>query len=156
MKACSKTRRREGTLLWSRWRGGKREGMPKTANNSSAKARQLRRPAIGVSQVHPKPLGFGEGRDNRSDAPVKGRIIMGMGCNARHIQKIIVKAVCAENRMHSLKGGLMEKGPALVLVPRHKLPMLDPDVGDCCAMFRAFVYVLTPMRCSNLCALLRR
>jgi hypothetical protein len=33
MRACITTRRREGTLLWSRRRGGKREGMPETANN---------------------------------------------------------------------------------------------------------------------------
>jgi hypothetical protein len=31
-KARKITRRREGTLLWSRRRGGKREGMPETAN----------------------------------------------------------------------------------------------------------------------------
>ena len=33
MKARSKTRWREGTLLWSRRPGGKCEGMPETANN---------------------------------------------------------------------------------------------------------------------------
>jgi hypothetical protein len=32
MKACSKTRWREGALLWSSRSGGKREGMPETAN----------------------------------------------------------------------------------------------------------------------------
>ena len=94
MKARSKTRWREGTLLWSRRRGGKREGMPETANNPSVKARQLVRPAIGVSQVWPGPTGFGASSDNRSDAPVKGRIVRGKGRHARHIKKIIVK-LCA-------------------------------------------------------------
>jgi hypothetical protein len=32
-KACNTTRWREGTLLWSRRRRGKREGMPEMANN---------------------------------------------------------------------------------------------------------------------------
>jgi hypothetical protein len=45
VKARNKTRWREGTLLWSRRQGGKREGMPETANNPSVKARQLVCPA---------------------------------------------------------------------------------------------------------------
>ena len=40
-KALNKTRWREGNLLWLRRRGGKREGMPETANNLVVKARQL-------------------------------------------------------------------------------------------------------------------
>ena len=40
-KARIRTRWREGTLLWSRRRGGKREGMPETANTPFGKARQL-------------------------------------------------------------------------------------------------------------------
>ena len=48
-KACNTTRRREGTLLWSRRRRGKREGMPVMANNPFDKARQLDGPAMGVS-----------------------------------------------------------------------------------------------------------
>jgi len=38
-KARKITRRREGTLLWSRRRGGKREGMPETANTPLEKKR---------------------------------------------------------------------------------------------------------------------
>ena len=66
-KACSTTRWREGALLWSGRHGGKREGMPETANTSSVKARQLCCPTIGVRQVLPRLAGFGEGSDNRSD-----------------------------------------------------------------------------------------
>src|SRR5579863_4141570 len=90
-KACSKTRWREGTLLWSRRRGGKREGMPQTANNPSVKARQLSSPAIGVSQVGSRPAGLGEGSYSRNDTLVKGRIAQELGYHARHIKKIIVK-----------------------------------------------------------------
>ena len=61
MKACSKTRWREGSLLWSRRRGGMREGMPVTANNLHVKARQLHCPAIGVRQVGSNFAGSGEG-----------------------------------------------------------------------------------------------
>jgi len=50
-KACNKTRWREGTLLWSCWRRGKREGMPAMANTPFEKARQLGRPAMGAIQV---------------------------------------------------------------------------------------------------------
>jgi len=109
MKARIITRRREGTLLWSRRRRGKREGMPETANNSSVKARQLGCPAIGVRQVRPEFVGYGEGMDNRNDIPVKGPIPTGTGRHVRHIKKIIVKP-CAGNRKHGLKGG---NGPAL-------------------------------------------
>jgi len=108
-KACKKTRWREGALLWSRRRGGKREGMPETANNSSVKARQLCCPAIGVRQVRSKFAGFGEGSDNRRDAPVKGRIAMSVGRHARHIKKIIVKP-CAGKPQARFERGLMETG----------------------------------------------
>ena len=108
-KARITTRWREGTLLWSRRRGGKREGMPETANNLFVKARQLARPAIGVSQVWPRPAGFGEGSDNRSDAPVKGRIVPGIRPDARHIKKIIVKP-CAGKPQARFERGLMETG----------------------------------------------
>jgi hypothetical protein len=109
VKARSQTRWREGTLLWSRRRGGKREGMPETANNLFVKAQQLSCPAIGVSQVRPQPTRFGEGRDNRSDDPVKGRIASGVGCHARHIKKIIVK-LCAGKPHAQFERGLMETG----------------------------------------------
>ena len=108
-KACKTTRWREGTLLWSRRRRGKREGMPETANHLNVKARQLVRPAIGVSQVRPSPVGSGEGSDNRSDAPVKGRIEGGGGRHARHITKIIVK-LCAGKSHAQFERGLMETG----------------------------------------------
>ena len=90
-KARNTTRRREGTLLWSRRLRGKREGMPKTANTPSLKARQLYGSAIGVSQVLPDPAGIGEGRDSRGDDPAKGRFVSGDRQCARHIKKIIVK-----------------------------------------------------------------
>jgi hypothetical protein len=90
-KARITTRWREGALLWSRRQRGKREGMPETANTPSLTARQLAGPTIGVSQVRPTPAGFGEGPDNRSDAPVKGWIASRAGSHARHIKKIIVK-----------------------------------------------------------------
>ena len=108
-KARITTRWREGTLLWSRRQGGKREGMPETANNPSVKARQLSCPAIGVCQVRPIPAGFGEGSDHRSDAPVKGRIATGRGRHGRHIKKIIVKP-CAGKPQARFERGLMETG----------------------------------------------
>ena len=108
-KARSKTRWREGALLWSSRPGGKREGMPETANNLDVKARQLWCPAIGVSQVHSTTVTFGEGDYNRSDAPVKGRIAMGIGRHARHIKKIIVKP-CAGKPQARFERGLMETG----------------------------------------------
>ncbi len=109
VKARRRTRWREGTLLWSRRCGGKREGMPETANNLFVKARQLCCPAIGVRQVWPEPAGFGEGSDNRSDAPVKGRTSQCVGRHARHIKKIIVKP-CAGKPQARFERGLMETG----------------------------------------------
>ena len=109
MKACSKTRWREGTLLWSRRRGGKREGMPATANNPSVKARQLLCPAIGVRQVGSQHAGIGEGRYSRNDTLVKGRVAQGLGYHARHIKKIIVKP-CAGKPQARFERGLMETG----------------------------------------------
>ena len=109
VKARITTRWREGALLWSCRRGGKREGMPETANNSSVKARQLACPAIDVSPVRLDSTGSGKGRDNRSDAPVKGRMVWGEGRHARHIQKIIVKP-CAGKPQARFERGLMETG----------------------------------------------
>ena len=103
------TRWREGTLLWSCGRGGKREGMPETDNNSAVKARQLVCPAIGVSQVGPNPGGIGEGRDSRRDNPVKGRIAQGIRRHARHIKKIIVKPYAGKPQVR-FERGLMETG----------------------------------------------
>ncbi len=108
-KARIITRWREGTLLWSCRRGGKREGMPETANTPSVKARQLSCPAIGVRQVRPHLVGFGEGGNNRSDAPVKGRIASGVERHARHTTKIIVKP-CAGKPQARFERGLMETG----------------------------------------------
>ncbi len=109
MKARITTRWREGTLLWSRRQRGKREGMPETANNPSVKARQLVCLAIGVCQVRPHPAGYGEGSDNRSDAPVKGRIGQGIRQDARHIKKIIVKPYAGKPHVR-FERGLMETG----------------------------------------------
>jgi len=109
MKARSKTRWREGTLLWSCRRGGKREGMPETANNLRVKARQLCCPAFGVCHVGPPCAGVGEGRYTRADAPVKGRITHPVGHHARHIKNTIVKP-CAGKPQARFERGLMETG----------------------------------------------
>ena len=109
VKACSKTRWREGTLLWSCRRGGKRDGMPETANNPSVKARQLFRPAIGVRPVGSQPAGLGESCYSRTDTLVIGRIAQRLGCHARHITKIIVKP-CAGKPQARFERGLMETG----------------------------------------------
>src|ERR1035437_6275323 len=109
VKVRSKTCWREGALLWSRRRRGKREGMPETANNLNVKARQLCCPTIGVSQVWSIPAGVGEGGYNRRDAPAKGRIEHGSGRRARHIKKIIVKP-CAGKPQARFERGLMETG----------------------------------------------
>ena len=90
-KACSKTRWREGVLLWSRWYAGKREGMPETANNSSVKAQQPWRPTMGVCQVARRPHVAGASCDRRRDDPLKGQTALGAWRHARRIQKIIVK-----------------------------------------------------------------
>jgi hypothetical protein len=83
--------------------------MPETANHLDVKARQLCCPAIDVRQVRPKFAGFGEGRDNRSDAPVKGWVATGMGRHARHIQKIIVKPYAGKPHVR-FERGYMETG----------------------------------------------
>ena len=104
VKACSKTRWREGTLLWSRRPEGKREGMPETANHLIVEARQLACPAIGVRQVRPKLAGFGESCDSRNDTPVKGRITRDVGRHARHIKKIIVKPYAGKPHVRFERG----------------------------------------------------
>ena len=109
VKACSKTRWREGTLLWSRLHGGKREGMPETANNLSIKARELRCQAMDVCQVHASTMGSGEGSHRRSDDSLKGPRPSRRQCHARHIKKIIVKA-CARKPQARFERGLMETG----------------------------------------------
>jgi hypothetical protein len=78
--------------------------MPETANNLEVKARQLCCPAIGVSQVSSTRAGIGEGSGNRSDTPVKGRLVQVAGHHARHIKKTSFSRV-RENRKHGLKGG---------------------------------------------------
>jgi hypothetical protein len=90
-KACSKTRWREGALLWSCRQAGKREGMPATANNPSVKARRLLCPTIDVCQVALASAGVGEGRYRWSDDPANGQGFARHDDRARHIQKIIVK-----------------------------------------------------------------
>jgi hypothetical protein len=108
-KACSKTRWREGALLWSRRPGGKREGMPETANNPSAKARQLHGPAMDVRQVRSSAMGSGERSYRRIDDPTKGPILSVRWRPARHIKKIIVKP-CAGKPQARFERGLMETG----------------------------------------------
>jgi len=84
VKACSKTRWREGALLWSSRSGGKREGMPETANNPSVKARQLRGPTMDVCQVRASAMDSGEGSHRRSDDQSKGLILSERWRHARH------------------------------------------------------------------------
>ena len=109
VKACSKTRWREGTLLWSRRHGGKREGMPETANNLFVKARQLRCPAMDVRQVRSSAVDSGEGVYRRSDDSSKGPSLCARWRHARHIKKIIVKP-CAGKPQARFERGLMETG----------------------------------------------
>jgi hypothetical protein len=91
MKARSKTRWREGALLWSSRPGGKREGMPETANTPFVKARQLRGPAMDVCQVRASAMDSGEGIYRRSDGPSRGLTLAVRWRHARHVKKIIVK-----------------------------------------------------------------
>ena len=107
VKACSQTRWREGALLWSRLQGGKREGMPETANHPSVKARQLRCQAMDVRQVRAATLVLGEGWYRRRDAPLQGLIPSVGRRHARHIKKIIVK-LCAGKPHAQFERGLME------------------------------------------------
>jgi hypothetical protein len=109
MKACNKTRWREGALLWSSRTGGKREGMPETANTPSVKARQLRDPTMGVCQVRAWAMDSGKGSYRRSDDPSKGLILSARWPHARHIKKIIVKP-CAGKPQARFERGLMETG----------------------------------------------
>ena len=64
---------------------------------------------MGVCQVRPEFVGYGEGMDHRSDILVKGPIPTGMGRHARHIKKIIVKP-CAGKPQARFERGLMETG----------------------------------------------
>jgi hypothetical protein len=109
VKACSKTRWREGTLLWSSRPGGKREGMPETANNPSVKARQLCGPVMDVCQVRPSAMGSGEGWYRRRDDPSKGPTPSVRWRHACHVKKIIVKP-CAGKPQARFERGLMETG----------------------------------------------
>jgi len=109
VKACSKTRWREGTLLWSCLHGGKREGMPETANDPSVKARQLRCQAMDVCQVRSPAMGSGEGSHRRRDDPLKGPRPSVRWRHARHVKKIIVKP-CAGKPQARFERGLMETG----------------------------------------------
>ena len=83
--------------------------MPETANNLSVRVRQLFGAAMGVGQVGLNPERFGEGSDNRSDTPVKGRIVLWIGHHARHIKKIIVKPYMGKPQVR-FERGLMETG----------------------------------------------
>jgi hypothetical protein len=83
--------------------------MPGTANNLAVEARQLSRPAIGVSQVCSISAGFGEGSYSRNDAPVKGQIARELEHHARHIQKIIVKPYAGKPHVR-FERGFMETG----------------------------------------------
>ena len=109
MKACSRTRWREGALLWSSRPAGKREGMPETANTPSVKARQLRGPAMDVCQVRASAMDSGAGSYRRSDDSSKGLIRSVRWRHARHIKKIIVKP-CAGKPQAPFERGLMETG----------------------------------------------
>ncbi len=109
VKACSKTRWREGTLLWSSLHGGKREGMPETANNPFEKARRLRCQAMDVCQVRSLAIGSGEGLHRRSDDPSKGLLPSAQWRHACHIKKIIVKPYAGKPHVR-FERGFMETG----------------------------------------------
>jgi hypothetical protein len=109
MKACSKTRWREGALLWSSLLEGKREGMPETANTPFVKARQLCRQAMDVCQVRASAMDSGEGSYRRSDDPTKGPSLSARWRHARYIKKIIVKP-CAGKPQARFERGVMETG----------------------------------------------
>src|SRR6266436_5034734 len=109
VKACSTTRWREGALLWSSLHGGKREGMPETANNPFVKARQLRCQAMDVSQGRASAMRVGEGWHRRTDAPLKGLLSSARWRHACHIQKIIVKPYAGKPHVR-FERGFMETG----------------------------------------------
>ncbi len=109
VKACSKTRWREGTLLGSRLEKGKREGVPVTANNLFEKARELPSQTMDVCQVRSVPMSSGEGLHRRSDDSPKGLIIRVLGWYARHVRKAIGKP-CAGKRHARFERGSLETG----------------------------------------------
>ena len=108
-KACKITRWREGSLLWSSLAGGRREGMPESANNPSVKALQLCDQTMDVCQVDTQTLGAGKGRHNRNDTPAKGLSFSASVPHARHIQKIIVKPYAGKPHVR-FERGFMETG----------------------------------------------
>ncbi len=121
-KACSITRWREGTLLWSSRLGRKRKGMPATASHASVKARQLRVPATDVCQVRSSAMDSGEGWRTRSGDPSRGPILSERWRHARHVKKIIGKP-CAGRPHARFERELMETGWRQTPLPRHNPPM---------------------------------
>src|SRR6266481_2948480 len=91
-------------LLWSSLHGGKREGMPETANNPFVKARQLRCQAMDVSQGRASAMRVGEGWHRRTDAPLKGLLSSARWRHACHIQKIIVKPYAGKPHVRFERG----------------------------------------------------
>jgi len=73
------------------------------------KSRGAGRESEGVSQVVSKLAGVGEGRHNRRDAPVKGRLARWFGQHARPSRKISVKPYAGKPHVRFEKG-LMETG----------------------------------------------
>jgi hypothetical protein len=108
-KARSQTRWREGALLWPGLHGGKREGVPETANNPPEKARRLRCQAMDVCQARSSTMGTGESLHRRSDDSPNGLPSSVGWRHARHITKIIVKP-CAGKPQARFERGLMETG----------------------------------------------
>ena len=107
-KPCKTTRWREGTLLWSCWSEGKREGMPVMANTPLEKAQEPRGPAMDVCQVGMVRNESGEGSYRWHDTAPKGLIALARCC-ARRVQKIIGKP-CAGKRHARFERGILETG----------------------------------------------
>jgi hypothetical protein len=109
VKACKTTRWREGTLLWSCRRGGKREDMPETANNPSVKSATTLSAGYRCepSVIHADKIRRRQGQPG--DIPAKGRIPSDVGGRARHIKKIIVKPYAGKPHVR-FERGLMETG----------------------------------------------
>jgi hypothetical protein len=108
-KACSITRWREGTLLWSSWPGGKCEGMAARPNNPSLKHENSPTPAMDVCRAAWRSGGYAGLRATRVTVRrAPGYLSAFAGC-ACHVRKIIVKP-CAGKPQARFERGFMETG----------------------------------------------
>ena len=106
-KPCKTTRWREGTLLWSCWSEGKREGMPATANTPLEKAREPRGAAMDVCQVGIGRREPGEVQYGWCDEPSTGLNLLARCFHARHVKKTIGKP-CAGKPHARFERGILE------------------------------------------------